>query len=254
MTVFCTLPTLPTHPVLNTARRLLRFALALLGAICLTAGTAAAAGLDDVVATLEQGYAILEDVQASFLQRAAIASLKREEKGWGEMFIKRPQNAAAMFRFDYVKPQKQQIISNGKTLWFFIPDNKQVMVTNLNGLMENSGVSMNYLTGLGHVSRDFSISFAGDRRDSKGNYVLQLTPKKKSKLLARLQLTIKAEAVEGFLREGKAVDPFPVLSSVIHDQGGNRTTMEFSKTRVNKGLSSALFQFQVPPGIDIIKQ
>lgn len=254
MTVSCKLSTLAASPVLRTTRRLILSTLALLGAICLTAAAAAAAELDDVVATLEQGYAILEDVQASFVQRAAIASLKRVEKGGGEMFIKRPQSAAAMFRFDYVKPQKQQIISNGKTLWFYIPENRQVMVTNLNGLMENSGVSMNYLTGLGHVSRDFSIAFAGDGKDSKGNYVLQLTPKKKSQLLARLQLTIKAEAVEGFLRERKAVDPFPVLTSVVQDQGGNRTTLEFHKVRVNKGISGVLFQFKVPAGVEVIKQ
>ncbi|MBI1922208.1 MAG: outer membrane lipoprotein chaperone LolA [Geobacter sp.] len=254
MTVSCKLSTSLAGPVLRIVRRLPCFALALLGAIWLTGATAAAAELDDVVATLEQGYAILEDVQASFVQRAAIASLKREEKGGGEMLIKRPQNAPAMFRFDYTKPQKQQIISNGKTLWFYVPDNQQVMVTNLNGLMENSGVSMNYLTGLGHVSRDFSIAFAGDGKDSKGNYVLQLTPKKKSQLLARLQLTIKAEAVEGYLREGKAVDPFPVLTSVVHDQAGNRTTLEFHKIRVNKGLSGSLFQFRVPSGVEVIKQ
>lgn len=241
-------------PVTRTGRHLFRHALLMLGAIFLAAAPAAAAELADVVSTLEQGYALLEDVQASFVQRATIAAFKREEKGGGELFIKRPRQDAAMFRFDYAKPQKQQIISNGKTLWFYLPDNRQVIVTNLSGIMESSGASMNYLTGLAHVSRDFTISFAGDGRDAKGNYVLLLVPKKKSPLLARLQLTIKAEAVESFVREGKATDAFPVLSSLVHDQSGNRTALEFHKVRVNKGLGSGIFQFKAPAGVEVIKQ
>lgn len=212
------------------------------------------ADLKDVVATLEQGYDLLEDVQASFTQRATIASLKREERGAGELFIKRPAGRAAMFRFNYTKPQRQQIISNGKTVWIYLPEAGQVMASDVAAVLEGgAGGTLNYLTGLGRVSRDFNITFAGDGRDKRGNYLLQLVPRKPSQVIERLQITVSGEAVERFLEEGKATDPFPVVASVVYDRSGNRTALEFSRVRVNRGLSDSLFTFKVPAGVEVVK-
>ena len=69
----------------------------------------------------------MHDLQADFNQRTYVAALKREEKGSGELFLKK-RDGGAMFRFNYLKP-KQQIISNGKSVWFYLPENKQVILT-----------------------------------------------------------------------------------------------------------------------------
>jgi outer membrane lipoprotein carrier protein len=192
-------------------------------------------------------------VQADFSQLTAIASMKREERGAGELFIKKPAGATAMFRFNYAKPQ-QQIISNGKNVWYYLPDNRQVMVSDVATMFEGgNGVALNYLTGMGHVSRDFAISFAGTGRDKKGNYVLELVPKKQSQVLAKLQLTVSARAVEDFRAAGKARVPFPIVSSVIYDQFGNRTTIEFSRVKANRGIGNERFTFKVPAGVEVIK-
>lgn len=42
----------------------------------------AGAEVKDVVATLEQGYRSLKDVQAEFTQRTALASIKKEQRGF----------------------------------------------------------------------------------------------------------------------------------------------------------------------------
>lgn len=214
---------------------------------------AAAAELKDVVDTLEQGYRVLADLQADFAQRTTIAAMKREERGGGELFLKKPAGANAMFRFNYSKP-KQQIVSNGKTVWYYLPDNKQVMVMEMASMFEGgNGVALNYLTGMGSVSRDFTISFAGDGRDKKGNYLLDLVPKKPSQALARLQLTIAATAVDRFLVEHKPEVPFPILTSVVYDQFGNRTSIDYSRVKVNRGIGSNRFTFKVPAGVEVIK-
>jgi outer membrane lipoprotein carrier protein len=214
------------------------------------AGTGAS--LKEVVATLELGYSALKDVQADFSQLSAIASMKREEKGAGELFIKRPAGGNAMFRFNYSKPQ-QQIVSNGKKLWYYIPENRQVMVGDLTALLEaGNGVTLNYLTGMGNVSRDFTVSFVGDGRDKNGNYMLELVPRKESQALAKLQLTVSGRSVEQFRATGKASDPFPIVLSVVYDQFGNKTTMEFSRVRVNRGMGNDLFIFKVPSGVEVV--
>ena len=213
------------------------------------------ASLKAVVATLEEGYRTLEDVRANFTQKARIASLNRDDRGAGEMYLKRPAGAPAMFRFNYTKPQKQQIICNGKTVWLYTPDAKQVMTTDISGILEaGPGGTLNYLTGLGTVSRDFTISFVGSGRDKQGNYLLQLVPRNKSRILAKLVLTVSARAVEGFIKEGKAVSAFPLTASVVYDTAGNRTALEFANVRVNSGIAGTLFTFKPPAGVEVIKQ
>ena len=90
------------------------------------AASAANVALKDVVGALEKGYATLQDVQADFSQRTTVSAIKKVQLGSGEVLLKRPGSATAMFRFNYTKP-KQQIVSNGKQVWFYIPENKHTI-------------------------------------------------------------------------------------------------------------------------------
>ncbi|HXC93819.1 MAG TPA: outer membrane lipoprotein carrier protein LolA, partial [Geobacteraceae bacterium] len=83
--------------------------------------------LQDILATVKAGYSSMEDLHAEFSQRTYVAALKREEKGSGEVFLKK-QGGSAMFRFNYVRP-KQQIISNGHSVWYYLPENRQVIIS-----------------------------------------------------------------------------------------------------------------------------
>jgi outer membrane lipoprotein carrier protein len=211
------------------------------------------AALKDVVSALEKGYSSLQDVQAEFVQKTTITGINREQKGSGQLLLKKPAAATAMFRFNYAKP-KQQIVSNGKQVWFYLPENRQVMVSSVADMFKGgNSIALSYLTGLGHVSRDFTISFSREARDKNGNYQLELVPKSPSPVLAKLQLTVSASCVESFLRDGSVQDIFPVLSSVIQDAGGNQTRIDYSAVRVNKGLDNSKFNFKVPEGVEVIK-
>ena len=213
----------------------------------------APATLKEVVSALEKGYAGLQDVQADFSQKTTISAVNREQKGSGEVLLKRPASATAMFRFNYSKP-KQQIISNGKQVWFYTPENKQVMVNSVAAMFAGgNSIALSYLTGLGHVSRDFDIAFAADHQDKNGNYQLELTPKKASPVLTKLQLTVSAEAVEQLQGSGEVKNIFPIIASVIHDAGGNLTRIDYNRTRVNKGIADGKFNFKIPEGVEVIK-
>ena len=212
-----------------------------------------AVALKDVVAALEKGYSTLQDVQADFSQKTVISGMKKEQRGSGEVLLKRPGSATAMFRFNYAKP-RQQIISNGKQVWFYLPDNRQVMVSSVAEMFKGGNtIALSYLTGLGHVSRDFSTSFAKDQRDKNGNPQLELIPKNPTPVLARLQLTVSAEAVERYLQQGSVKDIFPVVSSVIIDAAGNETRIDYSHARVNRGIDNGKFSFKIPEGVEVVK-
>ncbi|MDD2850354.1 MAG: outer membrane lipoprotein carrier protein LolA [Desulfuromonadaceae bacterium] len=214
---------------------------------------AASATIKEVVTALEKGYAGLQDVQADFSQKTILTAIGREQKGSGEVLLKRPASASAMFRFNYTKP-KQQIISNGKQVWFYTPENKQVLVNSVAAMFSGgNSIALTYLTGLGHVSRDFDASFSAEPQDKNGNFQLDLTPKKPSPVLTKLQLTVSSAAVSQVQSSGEVKNVFPIISSTVHDAGGNKTRIDYSRTRVNKGLSDAMFNFKIPEGVEVIK-
>jgi outer membrane lipoprotein carrier protein len=230
------------------------FFFGLLLVLCsLSAGFAGAAELSDLVATVEQGYQSLADLQAEFKQSTTITAIGRSEKGGGELLLRRSKGAtSAQFRFDYTKPA-QQIVSDGKTLWYYVPESKQVMMSDMASFFAGgNGLAMTYLTGMGQLSKDFTAKSAG--RDKQGNYLLELTPKKPSAVLTRLQLTVAATAVDQYLAAGVAKVPFPLAASMVVDAAGNRTEISYSKVKVNRGLGSDRFKFKVPAGVAVVKQ
>lgn len=207
--------------------------------------------LTDLVTTVEQGYRQLSDLQASFVQKTTIATIKRTETGTGELLLKRGKGAAK-FRFDYQKP-KQQIISDGATLWYYQPNEKQVLKTSSeNYLAGGNSLAMSYLTGMGDLSRDFTPKAAG--KDPQGNYLLELSPRKKSPIVHHIQLAVSADALQRFRNEGAAQVPFPLAASILFDAAGNRTEIRYDRIKVNQGISNSRFVFTVPSGVTVIQQ
>ena len=71
--------------------------------------------------------------------------------------------------------------------------------------------------------------------------------------MSRLQLTVSSEAVAQLQANGDVKNIFPIVSSIVHDAGGNRTRIDYSRARVNKGLSDGKFNFKIPEGVEVIK-
>lgn len=212
----------------------------------------AADDLPSVIAAIEQGAPLLKDLQADFTQRASVPGIAGETRGKGQLLLKKGKEGALLFRFNYAKP-KQTIVSNGKTAWFYLPENNQVLVADAESLMAgDSAMAVNLLSGLGNISQEFTPRLKG--RDSRGNFILELTPRRKSALYSKLQVTVAVTAVDAYRAEGKATDPFPLLASTVHDSAGGRTTMEFSNIRTNRGLDNSRFTFTPPKGVEVIKQ
>lgn len=204
-----------------------------------------------ILSAVNSGYASIEDLHAEFSQRTYVGSLKREEKGSGELFLKK-KGGTAQFRFNYTRP-KQNIISNGKSVWYYLPDNKQVIITDTAKLFSGgNGLALSYLTGLGTIAKDFDIRLLSESPDKKGNYQLELKPKKDNPAVAKLQLFISTDTVNKAQSGSEAF--FPISSSILFDQMGNRTTIEYSRIRINSGVASEKFNFKPPAGVDVIKQ
>lgn len=225
--------------------------------------SAANVGLKDVINALESpfsraGTGQVQDVRADFFQESHMAALDRSQRGRGTVSFRfEPgdgrRGAVAMFNWQYSQPNNQEVVSDGETMWVYLPDSRQVIQSDLASM--NQGGAANpviFLSGLGNLSRDFTIIFAIPNTDSKGNYILDLRPKQSSPLIRNLMIVVDQNAVQA-QASGSDRPYFPLLSTTVIDPNENKTVIEFSNVQVNRGLSRAEFRFMPPPGVKVVK-
>ncbi len=235
------------------------------------AALAASVGLGDVIRTLEtpfKGDAQVQrgtaksgiyDFQADFFQESHIASIDRVQRGRGEVsfkFLRRTTGEVplAMFRWEYRDPSPQEIVSDGETMWVYLPENRQVIQSDLREVNQQQGDNpVTFLTGLGNLSRDFQIRWASPNRDREGNYLLELQPRGVSQLIHRLQIVVDRDAVREYVENNTTGDLFPILATTVEDPNGNRTTIEFHDLRVNRNISDRFFNFIRPAGVEVVR-
>ncbi len=234
-----------------------------------TATGAAAVELNDVVRTLETpfqantgGNTRIYDYSADFSQESRIASLDRMQRASGRIEVafaeQGPQRPDVVkFRWLYLQPTSQEIVSDGKNLWVYLPENNQVIQSDIeSGTEARQNDPMVFLTGLGNLTRDFQISWAVPNSDSDGNHVLELTPRMASPLLSRLVIVVDRLAVEADLKhnqKGTGAARFPIISTTIYDPNGNSTNISFNNLRINLGLPDTNFTFAIPEGVQVVR-
>jgi len=233
--------------------------------VCLLPLSSVAAGLNDVIATLEtpfssetDGNGAIRDFTADFFQESRLVSLDRMQRGQGEVKVRFEKSFGdrvpiVKFRWEYEQPTNQEIVSDGETMWVYLPENNQVIQTNI----EETGMTraedpMTFLTGLGNLSRDFTIRWAVPDHDAEGNPVLQLRPRRVSSLIREMQIVVDRSAVRDF-QDGQGGRRLPMLSTHVTDPQGNTTIIEFSDAEVNTGVSDFDFRFIMPAGVDVVR-
>lgn len=282
------------------------FALAAL-TFSLTGGSLFAAeqvkvGLNDVIATVEKSFKAdssgkipVSDFTADFFQRTTLAKERREMRGDGQISVKlATSNSPLMYRFNYYRPYRQEIVSDGNSLWIYHPENREVILSDVSFIYNRPGFNpdrdsaVNFLQGLGRISKDFQINFAGGMNDAAGNYVLELSPRRAMLNTRRILIVVsRDDALAYIASKGQPKTPaslpvpppkttrpqmgaqpafspiqplgvarsdlFPILSTTVEDQDGNSTTMEFGNIRINNRLSKMDFLFLIPPGVQVVK-
>jgi outer membrane lipoprotein carrier protein len=96
-----------------------------------------------------------------------------------------------------------------------------------------------FLTGRGHLVRDFTASFAQVPGGAADLTFLQLVPKKADPDLESLMLGV----------DGKSLQ---IRQLVATDRQGGRSTFVFTNLKENRGLSDKIFEFRIPRGVDVI--
>jgi len=198
--------------------------------------------INALIHDMQKRYQSMQTLEAKFTQTAFRHNImghleKLVQKG--ELRIKKP----GMLRWDYTHPEKRLYISNGKTLWIYSPEDKQVIQRRWN----SKEVALQFLLGMGNISRDF-------------DYRLLKTEEKKNFSTAKgnwIYLTPKKERVDDFgPLEALILNINPktqlVSDAWIIDPIGTKTHWQFERIRLDKGISDKTFQFQIPKNVQVL--
>ncbi|MGQ9646927.1 MAG: LolA family protein [Thermodesulfobacteriota bacterium] len=189
----------------------------------------------EVLAEIQNQYEKTNDSEANFIQEYIGKTMKGGPKGEGKVYFKKK----GMMRWDYRVPN-QKIISNGQTFWFYLPDDHQVMVSDVSKVIQEK-TPLAFLSGEGNLTRDFNLVHFNESVSPKENYyVIELAPKDPQVGLFKLSLTVDKRT-------------YYILQADVVDAMGNATRTRFLDIKTNLNLPDSLFLFTIPAGVEVLK-
>jgi outer membrane lipoprotein carrier protein len=202
--------------------------------LALFAGAVAPAAAGDLARSLlrrvEERHAATGDMVARFSQSYRSGMLGREVVERGTVSIKRP----GRMRWEYEDPEPKLFVSDGRTFYFYVPSDRQVIVSQQD---DQRSLAARLLSGKGGLLDEFDPSL--EEPLEEGVLRLRLTPR-----------TEQPDVERAFVD----VEPAGRIRSILlEDVQGNRTRFRFEDVRENTGLPDRLFRFEVPPGVEVIR-
>ena len=171
----------------------------------------------------------LKGLDGQFSQQVFDSKGKRKETSSGRVALSAPR----LFRWEYLKPYPQLIVADGKKVWVYDPDLKQVSVRPQGAEEQNSPLAA--LIDPQRLDRDFNVKDAGSKDG-----------------LEWLELTPKQDENAGFQNARLGFDKHGLSRMQILDALGQRTEISFSSWKRNPAFTAKTFHFTPPKGVDVV--
>ena len=218
--------------------------------------------LKEVVSALESPFKVrpgalpaISDFNLKFVQESKVVSLGQTQMARGQAVFQflpasEKTRVSPLFRWEYHAPDEQLIVSDGRNIWFYLPENQQAIKSEARRALntEEGKNPLVFLTNLGDLSNYFEIRWFSDGQKEGGDHVLELIPLEKSPLIKTIILSVRKEAVA----TGKDQSVFPIRSLMLTNVNNDETRIEFLDALVNQGPSEKIFQFTPPDGTEIL--
>lgn len=192
--------------------------------------TRAAEAPEALLSAVEAKYAG-KGFSADFSQAARLAALDITETATGKAWFSHP----GKMRWQYLTPDRHEIITDGVLLWIFRPDEHQVM-TGSATTMFKPGTGGAFLSDITQIRESFDIE-AG--KQEAGFAELVLTPKTETPDLSRAVITV-------------ALPSHEIQMVVTENIYGDTTRFIFTNIRF-KTPDPAMFNFTIPDGTSVIE-
>lgn len=187
----------------------------------------------ELAGRIQQRYDTIRDFEADFTQTYQGGLLRTKTTEAGTVAIKRP----GRMRWVYTKPERKEFVSNGRQIFSYIPSDKQVMVSPMPAEAQTTPAL--FLSGRGNLVKDFTATFTEVPGAAQSSLGLKLVPRKEDPEVEWLMIAVDARTLQ-------------IRQLVALDRQGGQSTFSFSNMKENRNLSDTIFDFKVPPGVDVI--
>ena len=178
---------------------------------------------------IEQKHRTLTDLTARFTQTYRSGMLGKAIVERGSLSLKPP----GRMRWEYRDPEKKTFVSDGKTFYFYVPADRQVIVREQ---ADTRGLPALLLSGRGDILAQFAVTEEPSPAD--GLRRLRLVPRKPDAEIDHVLLDADASA--------------RIRGITVVDAQGNRSQFAFDTVKENNGLRDSIFRFEIPRGVEVV--
>ncbi|PKM12198.1 MAG: outer membrane lipoprotein carrier protein LolA [Gammaproteobacteria bacterium HGW-Gammaproteobacteria-3] len=171
-----------------------------------------------------------KSLSADFRQVAIDESGRPGQTSYGVFYLNRP----GKFRWNYLKPFRQEIVANAGKVWFYDEDLEQVTIRKIDQSLGSTPALL--LSGDIDIEDNFTLEHQG--RDGDLLW-LKLLPKNED---------------SGFKYILMGLDNGVLGGMELSDNFGQLTRIYFSNVKINPPLKNSLFKFTPPEGVDIFEE
>lgn len=185
-----------------------------------------------ILNAVSKKYRSYDVVKADFTLLIESQQAKIKETQQGTLYVKANANKYK------VSMTGQDLISDGKTLWTYLKEEKEVQVTNVN----KSDDALNPAKIFTIYEKGFKYLYTGDNKaGSKIYQMIDLTPVDINKPYFKIRLSIDKVAKQ-------------IASAVIFEKNGNKYTYQVKGFVPNPKVAEANFVFDAKkyPGVEVV--
>lgn len=184
---------------------------------------------DELSSTIEKRYKSFKDISMDFTQIIKSEIFSTEKNTRGKMYLKNPDK----FRID---TPSENIVTDGRLLWFFSEKNNQVTIHKLNE-SKNIFKPQDYIY---NFRANYNPQLGENEKvDKRPCYKLILTPKKEDLFITRMTLWIDKKNLL-------------VRKLEYQDINDNNVSLIFNKIKINSDIEDSQFVFTPPKGAEVV--
>ena len=188
--------------------------------------------LEQILDRMEKHYTG-NNFRAEFVQESTVQAMEITDFASGKIFVRYP----GKMRWEYEKPERQVIITDGFKLWIYRPADNQVMIGSAPTFFSD-GKGASFLSDITLVRKKFTISLGESKDDFF--YELKLKPLEKTLDVTDIRLWVTKNT-------------FTVIRVVTYNSYGDKNRIEFLNHEFKADLKDSLFSFEAPEGTDVLQ-
>lgn len=206
----------------------------LLACLCLGASAASQTDVERMAAAVDEHYNRLQSMQANFTETYQGAGMDRTESG--TLWLKKP----GKMRWEYRSPREKLFLSDGKTVWFYVPGDRQARKEPAKKL-EDLRSPLAFLLGKTKLEKELrGLSLAPDVTPKEtGDVVLRGVPQGMAGEVSEVLLEVAPE--------------HEIRQITLEDVDGSTTEYRFSDQKGDVAVENARFEFHPPTGTEVVE-